>query len=333
MEVVMEEKREVDYKKEKKYFSSIGMRMFILGIIYCGIQILSMGLVTSELLSISEDLFTLFAMLPSQLILVPAALLLFKNIKGEKLEKNKISFGRMVVIFFICEAFVYIGNIIGSIVSSVLAGIMGTESSNVILALTSTSPLWVSVLVIVIAAPIVEEFVFRKILIDRLSKYGDKVAIVVSACAFGIYHGNITQLVYAILLGLVLGYVYEKSGRIHYSIILHMVINFLGSIVSTVVMEKSGYFNTVQELAENQEAADTIMMNNMGGLAIFYLYVICLIVLVLIGVILFFVNRKKITLNPGEITLEKGKRFGTIALNAGVILYFLAFFVLMILSI
>jgi hypothetical protein len=35
------------------------------------------------------------------------------------------------------------------------------------------------------------------------------------------------------------------------------------------------------------------------------------------GIVLFFVNRKKLSFRPGEVTLEKGKKFSTIVINVG----------------
>ena len=48
---------------------------------------------------------------------------------------------------------------------------------------------------------------FRKLIIDRMSIYGDKLAIIVSSIAFGLFHGNFYQIFYATLIGFILGYV------------------------------------------------------------------------------------------------------------------------------
>ena len=63
----------------------------------------------------------------------------------------------------------------------------------------------------VILSPIIEEILFRKILIDKIKLYGDKVAILVSAVTFGVYHGNLSQVFYATALGAIFAYVTLKT--------------------------------------------------------------------------------------------------------------------------
>lgn len=100
-----------------------------------------------------------------------------------------------------------------------------------------------------IAAPIVEELTFRGITFQfalravcpewkgNLSKdaYGKLqvstaqfwMANVLQAVTFGVMHLNITQGVYAFVLGLVLGWVYWRTGKLRYSMGLHAAFNTL----------------------------------------------------------------------------------------------------------
>ena len=64
-----------------------------------------------------------------------------------------------------------------------------------------------------------------------------------------------------------------------------------------------------------------VLSEHAVGLTIFVLYAVLLIHFVIAGVVLFFVNKRKIRFTPGEITIEKGSRFKTIILNVGMILY------------
>jgi hypothetical protein len=226
----------------------------------------------------------------------------------------------------------YIGNIIGTILNYVISGIANVEPTNVVEELLSTTDIFQTILVVVICAPIVEEFLFRKILIDRLHKYGDGVAIVVSALMFGFYHGNITQFVYATLLGLVFGYVYAKSGNIKYSIGLHMVINFIGGFLSQFILEKSGYMEIAEKINENPEASSEIMMANIGGVMLYFGWVFILLGFLITGIVLFFVNRKKLSFRPGEVTLEKGKKFSTIVINVGAVLFIMFWLFMFLIS-
>ena len=81
-----------------------------------------------------------------------------------------------------------------------------------------------------IIAPVTEEYIFRGAMLRTLSKYGSGFAIVASALAFGLMHGNMGQTPMAFLIGLVMGYVAAKSGNIRQTIFIHMVNNIIASI-------------------------------------------------------------------------------------------------------
>lgn len=96
--------------------------------------------------------------------------------------------------------------------------------------------LWAVILSAVIMAPIMEELVFRKFVLDRLAGYGPAVSMFVSALVFGLAHGNFYQFFYAFLLGLIFAYIYLRTGKVRYSMLLHMMINFCGSVIPILLM-------------------------------------------------------------------------------------------------
>lgn len=76
-----------------------------------------------------------------------------------------------------------------------------------------------------------EEFAFRGILMGTLRKYGDSFAIITSAIMFGAMHGNIIQIPFAFILGLLFGFIDCKANSIIPSIIIHFVNNFYSVIM------------------------------------------------------------------------------------------------------
>lgn len=87
---------------------------------------------------------------------------------------------------------------------------------------------WVLVLygiTIAVIPPIVEELLFRGMVLNSLRKYGDGFAIVASALLFGLYHGNFVQMVFAFLAGLVMALVVVRTGSLWTSILIHFVNN------------------------------------------------------------------------------------------------------------
>jgi len=80
----------------------------------------------------------------------------------------------------------------------------------------------------VIAAPIVEEILFRGYILDAIRKiHGDTVAVLGSAGLFGLLHLEPYVIGMASLGGVIYGWVRIKTGSLWPSIVSHMVWNFL----------------------------------------------------------------------------------------------------------
>lgn len=85
----------------------------------------------------------------------------------------------------------------------------------------------------VILAPIGEESLLRGLVMKQLEKYGFSVAacIIIQGIFFGIIHMNLIQGIYAIPIGILYGFVAYKTKSILPSIYMHMINNFLATIV------------------------------------------------------------------------------------------------------
>lgn len=82
----------------------------------------------------------------------------------------------------------------------------------------------------VILAPICEELMCRGVTMSSAKRaLPFWAANILQAFIFGLLHMNWLQGTYAFCLGLVLGYICEKSGTIYCSILLHMLFNFWGT--------------------------------------------------------------------------------------------------------
>lgn len=91
-----------------------------------------------------------------------------------------------------------------------------------------------------VGAPIMEEIVFRGLVLRHLQPYGKGFAIVMSAFLFGIFHGNLVQMPYAFLVGLVMGYVAIEY-NIVWAMVLHMINNLvLGDLIGRILPEMAG---------------------------------------------------------------------------------------------
>ena len=85
-------------------------------------------------------------------------------------------------------------------------------------------PLYIDVIMAVFVAPILEEIVFRGVIMNNLRKYGIRVAIIINSLLFGLSHYNIEMIIPAFLTGIIFSYVAYKYS-IKYSILIHFFIN------------------------------------------------------------------------------------------------------------
>ncbi len=92
------------------------------------------------------------------------------------------------------------------------------------------------VIITCIAPAIFEELLFRGVIESGFKAYGEKIAIVVSALIFMIMHGNAEQTVHQFVIGLIIGYIFIKSGNLWIGVIVHFFNNFI-SITQSYLFE------------------------------------------------------------------------------------------------
>lgn len=83
-----------------------------------------------------------------------------------------------------------------------------------------------------VSAPIVEEWVLRGLVYDRMKK-GMKtiVAMLISSVLFGLLHGNLVWAAYAAVFGMVLAWVFDRTKSLLASILLHFSFNLCGILL------------------------------------------------------------------------------------------------------
>lgn len=89
----------------------------------------------------------------------------------------------------------------------------------------------IQILASAVAAPLVEEMLFRGLIQKRLHRFVDpKYAVIIAALVFGLIHMNLVQFIYAFLMGMIFGSIYEKLKTIWAPIIMHAAANFVSVI-------------------------------------------------------------------------------------------------------
>lgn len=245
-------------------------------------------------------------------VAIPLFFLLTKKEKAALPEKHSMSPEELLMAFIVCFPFLYLGNYLGMFLNFLLSGFQSASASPVDEA-TSTLGLGFTFLFIVILAPIFEELVFRKLLLDRIGKYGCAPAIALSGLSFGLFHGNFLQFFYALFLGFFFAFLYLRTGKLRYTVFLHILINFFGSIVPMLLNEWTGIGNSPAG-AEIEIAP--------APLFLLLLYSLWIIAMNIAGIVLLIAGRKKFSLPslPGEI--EPGNE-QKLLFSPGVLLFLL----------
>ena len=95
-----------------------------------------------------------------------------------------------------------------------------------------------------ILAPLAEEVVFRgailRTLLGIMSKKNHWVAIMISAAIFGAVHCNQAQFINALLMGLLLGWMYYRTGSLVPGILLHWVNNTMAYVLTNIMPQSDG---------------------------------------------------------------------------------------------
>ena len=169
-------------------------------------------------------------------VTLPLMLLLTRSLPTRRPERTGLSLGGFLALVCVCYAAMILGNLVGIVVN----GLLSPNSVDLIANLaTATDTSLEMILSFVVLAPVFEELVFRKVLVDRVLPYGEWPAILFSGLTFGLYHGNLSQFFYATLLGMVLAGVYLRTGRVLCTIGIHACLNFLGGVAPLLLPNAS----------------------------------------------------------------------------------------------
>ena len=317
---------------ERAIFNRIGFIMALDIGLWAGVQILLALLIDAVAPNAwnREWVYWLAVMAPQYLVAFPVTVKLCKRLPRRELYKHNMRAGELVQVYAMAVFISMVGNVIGTIITSVLTNVtrwdFTVDSTDLVL---DHGLGWVFLISVVIG-PIVEEIIYRKILIDRLVVFGDVTAIVVSGIFFAFAHGNLSQLFYAFGLGLLLGFVYVRTGKIKYTIGLHMVFNFFGGFVPAFFMKKMDILGMTSAIEQFDYFA---IFDHLGAILGFVGFELAMIVIGIIGLVLLICNRKNFRVNQGEVQLSKGEVAKQFFTTPGMWVWIAAIAVLFILNV
>lgn len=315
----------------KSCFRRIGLALLTVAAITAGVQVvvdIIATVLTNHGSTIPDSNWFLWVatFVPLYAVGIPLGLLVMRKCPIQKREPLKLGGKNFSLFLLMCFPLMYVGNLIGNLVSNLFSN--GTATNGLYDYAFDKSPL--KILVIVFLAPLLEEYLFRKQIIDRCAQYGEKTAILFSALAFGLFHMNLFQFFYAFGIGLVFGYVYLRTRRLRYSVIMHMIINFIGSVLAPLMLSKLG--DGVLEQLVSGEIDDAALMAMLPNMTAFIFYVLAILGLSIAGLIILIVKIPKLFFLSASEELMRGERFKTVYVNIGTILFILFCVVFIILN-
>ena len=253
------------------------------------------------------------SMIPLYAIAMPLSLLFYRSEPASPPSpKRSIGFPVFLGLLAICFALTYAGNLIGQFLNMIIGRFTGTPPANNLQEITLSSPLWTNLLFCGILAPIMEEIFYRKLLIDCLRCFGDLPAILISGLLFGLIHGNFYQFFYAALIGLLFGAIYLYTGKIRYTVALHMCINLVGGVYSVEMLKRIDLDRLTQEPFFE-------MIQHFGGYAMMFSYA-AFVLIALVGAVVaaILLYRRRLPLRRGEYTLSASEWLHVGLLNPAV---------------
>ena len=316
----------------KKTFGIIGWGFFALVVVSTLLQ--QIVSTVAHLLSGSNERFSgvaiyLISFFPLYCIAFPIFLLIIRKLPKDETTKSSISLGTLIKLFCMCITIMYIGNMIGTGLSAVIGKLVGKTSTNNLAEVIMNTDMVGTLLFVVIFGPIMEELVFRKILIDRVVKYGERNAMFLSALLFGLFHMNIFQFFYAFGIGLIFAYIYIKSRKISYSIVFHMIINFMGSVLAVQVANNFGA-DVIKQLQSG--IPEVVSKALTSGVIMSAIYVLIMTVVFLVGLVCIIAGRKKMRLDENGATFTRKEEKGFVYGNYGMAFFIAVCLVMMVIT-
>lgn len=247
--------------------------------------------------------------------------------------RRSVNFKSFLIPFCICFPIATVGGNIGNIITELGGLVTGSDSSSDVSALLGSTGSLQMIICVGVVAPIIEEFFFRKLLIDRIYRYGELSAVFISGLLFGLFHQNFEQFFYTAGVGMVFAFVYCRTGSYSLVVLLHLAFNMVLGVLPSLL---SGDLIEILELISSETFTFEQLITTLGGtwvsVVIYCIYLLFTKALDVIGVILLVKTLKKLRFQRGDTLLTPAEKRSAAVVNGGVLAAIGALSTLMLLS-
>lgn len=162
-------------------------------------------------------------------------------LKGESAKASRlISYGppkgkSLPYAIMIGIGFCFTANVVVAMVQSVFQSFFPLKQSELELP-SGILGFILSVFSVAVAPALIEEFLFRGAIMGSLLKFGKPFAIFTSALLFAMVHGNLIQIPFAIMVGIVIGAMVIETNSFWTGVIIHFLNNFISLSIDYLSM-------------------------------------------------------------------------------------------------
>lgn len=209
----------------------------------------------------SEGSFNTFLVLTQDIFifLIPIVIYLIftKSSLGDVIPHSRLSGKNILYILVLTLLFTPVV----SVISSITALFAPTDINNDILGILDSSPFIVSFISMAIMPAIFEELTFRGVLLSNYKNASIAKAAVVSGLFFGLIHGNLYQIIYAIAAGIFFAMLVAYTNSIFSSVLAHLLFNGVQVIMTEIALNFADISELISSTPTLQENLTVIVMD------------------------------------------------------------------------
>ncbi len=181
---------------------------------------------------------------------VVAYLIFFKK-SAEPCRFNKIRISNLLLCLLLYICFLPVLTLLNAI--SLLYS--SNRIGQVITGISYEIPYWLGLVTIAIIPAFCEELTYRGVFLNTYRKVNPLGAILLSGALFGLLHGNLNQITYAVALGIAFALVVEATDSIFSTMLIHCLVNSFSTTLIYLVPKMVEYLTGL--LREARAAGDT----------------------------------------------------------------------------
>ena len=164
----------------------------------------------------------------------------FFNIFEGKKASTTEAIGWGIIGFFM----VFVGQMIGVAIELAIGIEAGSENTATLVEIAKMAP--AMIFVIAIIGPILEEFVFRRVVFGSfIQTQGFWLSAIISSVVFAAIHFEFTHILLYTICGLIFAFLYYKTKRLLTSIVAHVLLNSFVSIFNLYAEKIQQFLDTV----------------------------------------------------------------------------------------